>query len=343
MKGGFIMKHRYRTIGIILFMLITLLGVTGCKEAESDLVTESAVSDEIGTEQVLLSITSDGDEGTLEIAETTIKNFCEDSDAGKTYTVVGSINGQNKKSDELLRDYCVTDEIIAEYYCTEEGYGEIIVTGCTNALGYSSVCQNNICIAAPTSIAPYCGDTICQIAETYTTCYPDCDRHRPTNSLQYPYFFTDVTLVVGDNAPSTDVITATLISGYFNSQGITTKTILASEASMEDLYTQEMLLIGNPCENEFIMDILYYTEETCTLAIPTENTGLVKFLQFGNNEVVIITGFSSEEIKDLSTILRYQSYILDGTEVWVYFVDPTKDYFDYDDTSYEDFTYEITK
>lgn len=163
--------------------------------------------------------------------------------------------------------------------------------------------------------APECGDMICQYYETYSSCAKDCEKLEGTTLGDYPSFLKDVLLVVGDEASSTDVITATLISSYLMANDIDVKTVLASE--VPDLYTNDLILIGSPCENEAIADLLHYTEETCHDIITTQNNAVIKLLVFDTNEILFITGYDAGDTKAASQMLTNEAYNLNGAEEWV--------------------------
>lgn len=163
--------------------------------------------------------------------------------------------------------------------------------------------------------APECGDMICQYYETYSSCAKDCEKLEQTTLGDYPAFLEDVLLVVGDDASSTDVITATLISSYLMANDIEVKTMLASEVS--DLYTNDLILIGSPCENEAIADLLHYTEETCQDIIMNQNNAVIKLLVYDSNEIIILTGYDAGDTKAASQMLTNEAYNLNGAEEWV--------------------------
>jgi hypothetical protein len=163
--------------------------------------------------------------------------------------------------------------------------------------------------------APECGDMICQYYETYSSCAKDCQKLEDITLGDYPDFLEDVSLVVGDNATSTDVITATLISMYLVTKGIDAKTVLASEVS--DYYTNDLILIGSPCINQAIATLLQYTNETCKDIISTQNNAVIKLLVFDTNEIIIISGYDNGDTKDASKMLTDERYNLNGAESWV--------------------------
>ena len=164
--------------------------------------------------------------------------------------------------------------------------------------------------------APSCGDSICTYYETFSSCPDDCEKLTETTLYNYPEFLNDPILVVGDDASSTDVITATVISTYLVTHDITAETKLASEVT--DLYAQDLILIGSPCDNKAIATLLHYDKETCDDVITEMNNAVIKLLVFESNEIVIITGYDIGDTKDASKMLTTDgSYNLNGAEEWI--------------------------
>src|SRR3989338_6551439 len=164
--------------------------------------------------------------------------------------------------------------------------------------------------------APACNDSICTYYETFSSCPEDCDKLEDTTLYDYPSFLDDPIIVVGDDAPSTDVITATVISTYLITHDITAETKLASEVT--DLTSDDLILIGNPCENAVIAELLHYDSESCSGIVTDMNNAVIKLLVFENNEIIIITGYDNGDTKDASKMLTTDgTYNLNGAEEWV--------------------------
>jgi len=163
---------------------------------------------------------------------------------------------------------------------------------------------------------PSCGDDICTYYETFASCPDDCEKLSETTLNDYPDFLDDPLLVVGDDASSTDVITATVISTYLVTHDISSETKLASEVS--DLYVQDLILIGSPCDNQAIAALLHYDEESCDAVINQQNNAVIKLLVFDTNEIIIITGYDNGDTKDASKMLTTDgTYNLNGAEEWI--------------------------
>ncbi len=164
---------------------------------------------------------------------------------------------------------------------------------------------------------PSCGDGICTYYETYSSCPDDCEKLEEITLNDYPGFLENGTiLVVGNSASSTDVITATLINTYLLTQGISAETKLSGEVS--DYETTDLILIGNPCDNSVIANILHYTSKTCRVIITEQNNAVIKLLVQDKNEIIIITGYDAKDTKIASAMLTdTTTYNLNGAEEWI--------------------------
>lgn len=164
--------------------------------------------------------------------------------------------------------------------------------------------------------APTCDDSICTYYETFSSCPEDCEKLEETTLYDYPSFLDNPIIVVGDDASSTDVITATVISTYLVTHDITAETKLASEIT--DLTSDDLILIGNPCENAIIAELLHYDSDSCSGVVTEMNNAVIKLLVFENNEIIIITGYDNGDTKDASVMLTTDgTYNLNGAEEWV--------------------------
>lgn len=162
-----------------------------------------------------------------------------------------------------------------------------------------------------------CGDGICTYYETYSSCPEDCNKLEETTLADYPEFLNNPLLIVGDNAPATDVITATVISTYLVANDITPTTKLASEIA--GFTTDDLILIGSPCENDAIARLLHYTAKTCTDIISSQNNAVIKLFVNPTNDIIIITGYDNGDTRDASKMLTdmTNAYNLNGAEEWI--------------------------
>lgn len=165
---------------------------------------------------------------------------------------------------------------------------------------------------------PACGDGTCTYYETFSSCPDDCEKLKDTTLFNYPKFLQNGTLlVVGNDAPSTDVITATIIATYLVTKGVSTETKLAGEVS--DYDSTDMILIGNPCDNAAIANLLHYSSRNCADVVKEQNNAVIKLLVQSKNEIIIITGHDIGDTKDASEMLTdtTEKYNLNGAEEWV--------------------------
>jgi hypothetical protein len=163
--------------------------------------------------------------------------------------------------------------------------------------------------------ATECGDDICQYYETYSSCSEDCEKLVDITLGDYPDFLEDVLIVVGDSAPSTDVLTAAVLGTYFVTVDIDSKTILASELEVYD--DDDLILIGSPCNNEALVELYHYGVEGCDEIISGQNNAVIKLTVQEDNEIISITGYNAEDTMDASQMLTNGEYNLNGAEEWI--------------------------
>lgn len=116
----------------------------------------------------------------------------------------------------------------------------------------------------------------------------------------YPFFFVhddifDAKYVVGDEAPSMDVITATILSTnlarFDDFQTAVGTTLLDSE--VDDITRINAIVIGNPCSSSSAAD-LEGNPADCYDGLDDE-TGYVKVFRHGNKVQLLITGITPED------------------------------------------------
>jgi hypothetical protein len=96
----------------------------------------------------------------------------------------------------------------------------------------------------------------------------------------YPSFFSDVSVVIGDNATSVDVYNANAIVNSLNEQGISNRILLASEIA--DITGMNIISVGyNAVSNLITNNALVITNGTARISLH-ENNGTVKIAAFGN-------------------------------------------------------------
>ncbi|MBI4148269.1 hypothetical protein HY490_03175 [Candidatus Woesearchaeota archaeon] len=121
----------------------------------------------------------------------------------------------------------------------------------------------------------------------------------------YPNFFRsgEPVIVVGDNAPASDVVAAINIAQAMVNLGVIStpdRTRLASEIG--DIAQLNAVVIGSPCHNP-VTDQLLGHPVPCDEAIP-EGKGLVKLVQFSSGKSALIVAARSEQTRELAKIVR---------------------------------------
>jgi hypothetical protein len=160
-----------------------------------------------------------------------------------------------------------------------------------------------------------CGDGICQYYETHSSCSEDCDELEEITLGDYPDFLEDVIIVIGDEAPSTDALTAAVIGSYLVTVDIDSETILASELSRFD--DNDLILIGSPCTNLALAEFYHYDQDSCGDIISDQNNAVIKLNVLDDNEVLTITGYAEDDTLDASQMLTSSAYNLNGAEEWI--------------------------
>lgn len=235
---------------------------------------------------------------------------CKGKTSTEMTTAVTADTSQNNLFDDVLggEDISSTDieEEQEETQITQESDIEL-ETNVETELSYAD---------------PSCGDAICTYYETFKSCPEDCQKLEDVTLYDYPNFLEDGSLIiVGNDAPSTDVITATLIATYLVAEGISTETKLAGEVS--DYDSTDMILIGNPCDNTAIANLLHYSAKNCADVVKEQNNAVIKLIVQTDNEIIILTGHDIGDTKDASEMLTDTShqYNLNGAEEWVNLAD----------------------
>lgn len=143
------------------------------------------------------------------------------------------------------------------------------------------------------SMYPCCGNDRCDFLETYESCPDDCDEEE-LDLADFPDFLDDDTIVVvGNDAPALDVVSATDLVTTLQSQGIVLDVVLFEDVEeLED----DAILIGRPCDNPFVNQILEIEEDECGGFI-TADTGVIKLVEEGD-VFIIIAGHGPEDTRN---------------------------------------------
>ena len=135
-------------------------------------------------------------------------------------------------------------------------------------------------------------------------------------------------LIIGDKAPSADVISITDIAmslaysiennGYPIAIG---ETKLASE--LDNIKSKNAILVGSPCINKGIADLFpKFDSSKCvddyTYSGIPKNKGIILVVENNGNTQIIVTGYSQTNINHASKVLlNYKDYKLDGNLITI--------------------------
>ncbi len=168
---------------------------------------------------------------------------------------------------------------------------------------------------------------------------PDKPDTKIVDLKYYPDLFIDdkeftAAIVVGDTAPSSDIIAAIDISTriaeemeYLDSSGNYVKpsapmAYLASE--IDDPLERDLIVIGNPCNNE-IAGVLLGNPAYCEKGF-TEGEGIIRLYNYRGHVQMLVAGYSNLDTRKCARVLaNYDEYALQGKEVIVYGTSTTYD------------------
>jgi hypothetical protein len=277
---------------IAIFVLILLLFSLGCEKAEEEPEDiEEPIEEEI-IEQPTCPDNCDDEKDCT-------KDYCnKDTDFECIHDTITLCCGNDICEITEDNEECAEDCPICETFedC-EEPYFD-----------YSS----HECKTRP--IRPCCGNDVCDLLEDHESCSEDCDE--PLLGLEdFPDFFDDDTLIiVGNKAPAIDVISATELSTTLQRENnLELVSVLTGDIGELDDLEEDAILIGKPCDNHFISELLDLEEDCETYLDP--NTAVIKLI-FDDNTYVIITGYSAEDTRE--GIAELISGGIDGQEEVVY-------------------------
>lgn len=265
----------------IVLCLIVVLFVAGCGENESE--SEENKSSELNSqdnisEQNKVNETADMINETVNETEENEGPVCGDSICEETE--IGSCESDCPDCDD--NDICTEDRFDFE----------------------SLECRN-------IRIKHCCGDSFCDPGEE---CEEDCPS-RMLTLASYPYPFVhgddfESELIVGDKGTSKEVQAASAIATSLNAGTI--YGTLASEIST--IKNKNVILIGNPCNNRFVAQLLPY-ENDC-LEDYEEGEGRLSLFVTGQSEAkhtyaLVVSGYSSDDIVRAAEILAGYEFNMD--------------------------------
>jgi len=119
---------------------------------------------------------------------------------------------------------------------------------------------------------------------------------------EWPHFFVNegvfsAVYVVGAEAPSLDVVSATMISsGLSNFENVTTEVGTSKlDSEVNDITKMDAVVIGSPCENK-AADQLLGSPSPCDKGL-NGSTGYIQLFENNNKVQLLITGLTAEDRK----------------------------------------------
>lgn len=149
-----------------------------------------------------------------------------------------------------------------------------------------------------------CGDGICDPDEE---CAEDCPTRRLTLA-SYPYPFVhgdelEADIVVGDEGTTKEVTAATAIA---TGLGVESTIFGVMESDITTIRNTNVILIGNPCTNGFIAELIPYTNDC--LEDYEEGEGRLSLFVTGESGgrdtyALVVSGYSADDVRRVADIL----------------------------------------
>jgi hypothetical protein len=128
----------------------------------------------------------------------------------------------------------------------------------------------------------------------------------------YPDMFSgDTIIIVGNEAPASDVVSATYIQ---NSVGGKVKSVLASE--INDISGKNIISVGNACNNRITAEIIGNPKD-CLSGLE-EGVGRAAIYKNGDKISMVIDGYSSVDVRRAAKLLEEQPDRLSGSISCIY-------------------------
>jgi len=267
---------------IIFLILVISLFLVSCDEIKPP--TETNIVDQLPSET---------------------ESTCEDDCKGDVQNKCKELKCINNECKEVDKEPCCGNDICEQ--------GEETCEDCPSCTDYDKCTKDTYNIEEMKCyyelIEPCCGDNICETGESCSTCLDDCDCG--VGLEDYPNIFhqKSVLIVVGPDAPSTDVIAGTDITNDLINSDI-------SSALDEELVTLDdvnAVIIGTPCDNTWSKKLIPY--ETDCLEYLKEGQSVIKLFPTGTyTYAIVIFGYTPADTRNAATKLK-RGHSLSGVEV----------------------------
>lgn len=223
------------------------------------------------------------------------KAYCTESDGGADYYTQGeTISGGLKYKDACV-ELKMNATRLEEYFCDEYG-------GLNSALYKCPFgCSHGQCIPEKLSIIPY----------------------KEFDLLYYPAFFVDngkfeVYVVVGENAPTTDVIAATEIVSSIDYKGLsenTPKSMLDTEV-INDLADINVISVGSPCNNKVTAKIMGLNG-SCENVFVKDDGIIILYKRNGYYQLVVSGRYTNDIQRAAKVLSEYHTNHFQGRIITV--------------------------
>lgn len=267
---------------------------------------------------------------------------CYDSDNGINYYTQGTIKYNLQHDEKYQYSYSDTcsGSTLNEMYCDSQGNAQTTYYTCPNG------CKNGACIKTPSTV----------VSGVVSIVAPTAVIASQGDLRDYPYMFIsngifDGYIVVGDNAPASDVVAATDIMNSLNTKlyaSVTADETLAKEnvvrlaSEISDPFNQNLISVGNACDNKITKKLLgidFEKEEmkvsnediwvqqgipervsddnSCTVGL-REGLGKIELYVYNGKKQIVVYGNSAEDTRKAAYVLaNWNKYKLSGSAVCV--------------------------
>ena len=163
-----------------------------------------------------------------------------------------------------------------------------------------------------------CGDAVCSTGESCDSCMTDCCTSTRTLG-DFPAKFERLTIIVGNDAPAQNIVTAANLAGALKQMGVTVgETKLDGE--VQELRARDYLIIGSPCDNTAAAAALGIdAKHKNQCAVFPRGQGSIRLIPTSSSTVaLLVSGGSPYDVERAAKrLVRYQEQPLKSMEVTV--------------------------